>query len=94
MKVSANTAVQSQLSTLPASDQARVASVLNGLFDSQALTTNYVKQIPGDNTLFQVRITERLRALVRIRKDQKQVELLAIARPDQLEHYIKTQRAS
>lgn len=94
MKITANTAVTSQLSTLARSDQEHVISVLSTLPDNPADASDRVKRIPSDNTLFEIRITSRLRALVRIQKETSEVELLAIARPDQLEHYMRIQRAS
>jgi hypothetical protein len=94
MKISANTAVTSQLSTLPQGDQEHVTSVLSNLLDNSVDTSDRVKRIPTDDTLFEIRITSRLRALVRMREDKEEVELLAIARPDQLERYIKMQRAT
>jgi hypothetical protein len=90
MQVSANTAVKSQLSTLPKSDQAHLNSVLINL--DTAREKGDIRKIPNGDTLFEIRISSTLRALVRIKKEGDEVEILAIARPDQLEQYIKSTR--
>jgi hypothetical protein len=91
MKISANSAIQSQLSTLPTRDQEHVTSVLSSFDPARA--SDHVRKIPNDNNLYEVRITSRLRALVRIRRDLDQVELLAVVRPDQIDRYVKVMRA-
>jgi hypothetical protein len=93
MKISANTAVKSQLSTLPQSDQYHVTSVLSNLLAKPIESSYQIKRIPDGRDLFMVRITSRLRALVRINRDEDQIELIAIARPDQIEPYLKDVRS-
>ena len=92
MEVSANSAIKAQLSTLPESDQDRVDSMLKTLAQDPQSLADHLRQVPGDNNLWEVRITSRLRALVRI--ENNRIEILAIARPDQLDRYRPMDSAS
>jgi mRNA-degrading endonuclease RelE of RelBE toxin-antitoxin system len=92
MEVSANTAIQAQLSTLPASDQDRVDSMLKMLAQNPESMATHLKRLTPEKNLWEFRITSRLRALVRIGNER--IEILAIARPDQLDQYRRTDSAS
>jgi hypothetical protein len=95
-RISANTAVRSQLSTLPDWDREQVNSALTKLvrdvMSNQSVLPADVKPIPDDETLFNLRVNARLRALIRIERDSGQIEIIAIARPEQLEPYVKALR--
>lgn len=92
MEVLANTAIRAQLSTLPESDQDRVDSMLQKLAQDAKSVRDHLRQIRTDTNLWELRITSRLRALLRIENDR--IEVLAVARPDQLNRYWRSDVAS
>jgi hypothetical protein len=92
VEILANTAIKAQLSTLPESDQNIVDSMLKKLAqDSRSVASNLSKVSTGKN-LWELQITSHLRALVRI--DEDRIEVLAVARPDQLKRYWRSDLAS
>jgi hypothetical protein len=92
VEILANTAIKAQLSTLPESDQNSVDSMLKKLAqDTRSVQSNLSKVSTGKN-LWELQITSHLRALVRI--DEDQIEILAVARPDQLKRYWRPDLAS
>jgi mRNA-degrading endonuclease RelE of RelBE toxin-antitoxin system len=86
MEILANSAIQAQLSTMPEADQDRVDSMLQRLAQHPESVRDHLRR--RDDNLWEFRITSRLLALVRIEKDR--IELLAVARPDQLDLYRKS----
>jgi len=92
VEVLANTAIRAQLSTLPESDQDRVDSMLQKLAQDAKSVRDHLRQIRTDTNLWELRITSRLRALLRIENDR--IEVLAVARPDQLNRYWRSDVAS
>jgi mRNA-degrading endonuclease RelE of RelBE toxin-antitoxin system len=91
MEVHVNSAIRAQLSTLPDSDQAKTESVLQKLRQGLPRTAS-IRRLRENGNLWEVRITSRLRALLRIESDH--VEVLAVARPDQLQRYWRRELAS
>jgi len=92
MSISANTAINSQLATLPESDREHLISLLQALANDPFSLGQRATPLPSDNSLFEVRVSSRLRALVRL--TESGVEILAVARPDQLMHYTIAQPAA
>ena len=86
MEILVNSAIEAQLSTMPAADQDRVDSMLQRLAQQPESVRDHRRR--RDDNLWEFRITSRLLALVRIEKDR--IELLALARPDQLDFYRKS----
>jgi mRNA-degrading endonuclease RelE of RelBE toxin-antitoxin system len=91
MEVHVNSAIRAQLSTLPDSDQAKTESILQKLTQGLPRTPN-IRRLRGNGDLWELRITSRLRALLRIENDR--VEVLAVARPDQLQRYWRRELVS
>jgi hypothetical protein len=95
-RISANAVAISQLFTLPEKDRMNVFSTLSGLVDdivnNPGALPEQLEQIPGDARLFEVRIEPDLRAMLRVEQGEGRIRIIAIARPEQLEPYVKTLR--
>ncbi len=92
MELVINSAIRAQLSTLPESDESRTDEMLRKLAqDFHGMRTN-LRRIPRSEELWELGITSRLRALVRIAGNQ--IIVVAVARPDQLEQYWQKRAAS
>jgi Txe/YoeB family toxin of Txe-Axe toxin-antitoxin module len=91
MTIFINSAIQAQISTLPVADQTRIASVLHQLENTPRRIPENVHRLIGQNDLWSARITRNLRAIFRITDDD--IYLLAIARPQQVDHYLRNELA-
>jgi hypothetical protein len=91
VEVLVNSAIKAQLSTLPESEQVQTDVMLQRLAREFPGLPN-LKPLPAASNLWELRISSRLRALVRIENDQANV--LAVARPDQLQRYWRRELAS
>lgn len=92
MPVIINSAIQAQISTLPPADQRRLASLLTRLSNNSQAVLKNMNRLAGQENLWSTRITHDLQAVFRIYGEN--VELLAIARPNQLGSYLRKELAN
>jgi hypothetical protein len=83
-----NSAVRAQLSTMPALDQSKIIRKLEELA-LQLPSKRGLRRISAaaEDDLWELRISSRIRVLIRIANDQ--FDVLAVARVDQMERYVR-----
>ncbi len=91
VEILVNSAIKAQLSTLPEAEQIQTDAMLQRLGQDFPGLPN-LKRLRAASNLWELRISSRLRALVRIENDRANV--LAVARPDQLQRYWRRELAS
>ncbi len=90
MEIVVNSATKAQLSTLPESVQSQTHAMFQRLRQEFPELPN-LKKVPAASDLWELRISPRLRAVVQIENGRASV--LAVARPDQLQHYWRPELA-
>jgi hypothetical protein len=86
MQLEINSALNAQLSTFPESDRKRILRALIGFIDDPYSRNPKVTKVASDLQLRQIKISPKLRALVRLEEDK--VVVLAVMRPSQLARYL------
>ena len=87
MELVVSTAVSAQLGILPDAEHDAMVCRLRQLAADSARLGNDVKKSPSDTNLWTVRLSGRMRALVRVEGDQLRV--VAVAPLDQLLPYLE-----
>ena len=90
VEILVNSATKAQLSTLPESEQIQTDAMLQRLRQEFPELPN-LKKVSAASNLWELQISPRLRAVVQIENDRASV--LAVARPDQLQHYWRPELA-
>jgi len=85
-----NSAIKAQLSTLPDSDQLKTEAALHRL-TQEFPNLPGLRRLGADGNLWELSITTRLRAFVRV--ESNRAEVIAVARPDQLQRYLPRELA-
>jgi hypothetical protein len=97
-RITANTAVYSQISTLSEADRtaviSRLASFIDAVLGKIGTLPDYAKLVPGPGDLVEIRIDPQLRALVELDREGGVLKIVSLARPEQIEPYAKTFRRS
>ena len=92
MELEINSAIKAQLSTLPKVDQLRAERVLKRVAENPHVPASIKSRLTSDPNLWQVRISPKLRALVKITNGR--VTVVAVARHDQLKRYLPAESAA
>jgi mRNA-degrading endonuclease RelE of RelBE toxin-antitoxin system len=82
-----NIAIRAQLSTLPKSDQMRFERELGRLAENPQSPSPGKKRVSADRDLWELRISPKLHALVRIKRDK--ITVLAVVQKAELERYLR-----
>jgi hypothetical protein len=82
-----STAIRAQLLTLPEGDGTRALARLMEVVGNPERLAHEGHQSPSDPTLWTIRLSGRLRALVRV--EDERVQVLAIAPVDQMTPYLQ-----
>ena len=84
MEVILNSAIKAQISTLPASDRARLNARLHKLPPVLRPTRSIIR-VAGSNNMWVLRVTPDLRALLQV--DDDKITVIALSREQQIERY-------
>jgi mRNA-degrading endonuclease RelE of RelBE toxin-antitoxin system len=84
MEVILNSAIKAQISTLPASDRAKLNSRLQKLSPELRPSPNLMR-VATANNMWVLRVTPDLRALLQVEDDK--ITVIAVSRHQQIERY-------
>jgi hypothetical protein len=94
--IRANTAVLSQISTLSEADHstliAKLQEAARRLIDHEPAVSLDMHALAGERDLYVLRVDASLRALIRANEAAGEVEVLSVARVEQMEPYAKSLR--
>ena len=90
MELLINSAIKAQLSTMPDSDQLKTEAALHSL-TQEFPNVPGLRRVGADGNLWELSITFRLRAFLRVESDR--AEVIAVVRPDQLQRYLRRELA-
>ncbi len=98
LRITANTAILSQMSTLSETDRsspiAKLQDAARRLIDHDPTVLPELRDLSREDTLYMLRVDASLRALFRVNEAAGAVELVSLARTEQMEPWAKSFRRS